>query len=162
MNKKIFAIVILTMAIIFVFAACKKEKYEVSYTVPTDDGNVIEVYEDEDGNEFVTNMDGDKIPVTTGTDGSYDNVEDLITETTTKKGAPATTKPASTNIPITTTKPASSDNTTTTTKPESPTNVRPSETTTRPKLEIGNEDAVKGEGGRQEDTISIDEILGRN
>ena len=47
--------------------------------------DIVEVYEDEDGENFVTNVDGDKIPVTSDPDGFYDSIADLITETTTKK-----------------------------------------------------------------------------
>ena len=74
MSKKIIAVSLLMLAVVVLFAACKKDDYEVSFTVPMDDGEVITVYKDEDGEEFVTNVDGDKIPVTTDKDGFYDDI----------------------------------------------------------------------------------------
>lgn len=86
MNKKIIAVALVLLAFVIVFTACKKEpEYKVDHTVKLDNGDIVEVYEDEDGENFVTNVDGDKIPVTTDKDGFFDNIEDLITETTTKK-----------------------------------------------------------------------------
>ena len=86
MNKKIIAVAMLLLAVVVVFAACKKEPdYKVDHTVKLENGDVVEVYEDEDGENFVTNVEGDKIPVTTDKDGFMDRIEDLITETTTKK-----------------------------------------------------------------------------
>lgn len=74
------------LAIVVVFAACKKDDdYKVDYTVTLNNGDTVEVYENEDGENFVTNVDGDEIPVTTDKDGYYDDIEVLITETTTKK-----------------------------------------------------------------------------
>lgn len=154
MSKKIIAIVVLMLALVFVFAACKKEEYKVSHTVPVENGEVIEVYEDEDGNEFVTNMDGDKIPVTTGADGSMDNVEDLVTETTTKKSGTTTT------TTTTTTEPPTSDSGDSE-KPTSTTTTTTTETTTRGQLEIGTDSAANSDKIK-EDSISIDEIFGRN
>lgn len=146
MNKKIIAIVALMLVLVFVFAACKKEEYKPSYTVPVGDGEVIEVYEDEDGSEFVTNMDGDKIPLTTDKDGFMDDVKDLVTATTT-----TTTKPAPSTSGTSGSEESTSSSTTTTTTTTTTTN----ETTTKTQLEVGGEKVTK------EDSISIDEILGR-
>lgn len=86
MNKKIIMIAVLLLAVVVVFAACKKDdEYEVDHTVKLENGDVVEVYKDEDGEKFITNVDGDEIPVTTDKDGFYDSIEDLITETATKK-----------------------------------------------------------------------------
>ena len=84
MTKKIILAVVLLLAVTVLFAACKKEEYKVSHTVPVG-STVVDVYEDKDGNEYVTNVDGDMIPVTTDAEGFFDSIEDLITETTTKK-----------------------------------------------------------------------------
>ncbi|MBR5202342.1 MAG: hypothetical protein IKW45_03670 [Clostridia bacterium] len=132
MSKKIIAVAILMLAIVVVFAACKKDDYEVSYTIPGDNGDVIEVYKDENGNEFVTNANGDKIPVTTDKDGFYDDITALITETTTKANKDNTT---------TTTK-ADKDNTTTSTTKadkENTTTSASSEPTTENTIIIGGE-----------------------
>ncbi len=86
MSKKIIAVAVMLLALVVVFTACKKEpEYKVDHTVKLDNGDIVEVYEDEDGEQFVTNVDGDKIPVTSDPDGFMDKIEDLITETTTKK-----------------------------------------------------------------------------
>ena len=137
MSKKIIAVSLLMLAVVVLFAACKKDDYEVSFTVPMDDGEVITVYKDEDGVEFVTNVDGDKIPVTTDKDGFYDDITSLVTQTTT-----TTTKADKDNSTTSTTK-ADKDNTTTTTEPD--------ETTTKKPI------TIDGTGGKQ-DSISWQEI----
>ena len=137
MSKKIIAVSLLMLAVVVLFAACKKDDYEVSFTVPMDDGEVITVYKDEDGEEFVTNVDGDKIPVTTDKDGFYDDITSLVTQTTT-----TTTKADKDNSTTSTTK-ADKDNTTTTTEPD--------ETTTKKPI------TIDGTGGKQ-DSISWQEI----
>ncbi len=136
MSKKIIAVSLLMLAIVVLFAACKKDDYEVSFTVPMEDGEVITVYQDDEGNEFVTNVDGDKIPVTTDKDGFYDDITSLVTQTTT------TTKADKNNTTTSTTKPAD-DNATTTTK-------KPDETTTK-KITIDS-------GSGKQDSISWEEI----
>ena len=86
MNKKIIAVALVLLTFVVVFTACKSEPdYKVDYTVTLENGDVVDVYEDENGENFVTNVDGDKIPVTSDPDGFMDKIEDLITETTTKK-----------------------------------------------------------------------------
>ena len=143
MSKKIIAASLLMLAIVVLFAACKKEDYEVSFTVPMEDGEVITVYKDDEGNEFVTNVEGDKIPVTTDKDGFYDDITSLVTETTTKKQdntTTSTTKADKDNTTTSTTK-ADKDNTTT----------KPTETTTNKPISI--EGATK-----KQDSISWQEI----
>lgn len=143
MSKKIIAASLLMLAIVVLFAACKKEDYEVSFTVPMEDGEVITVYKDDEGNEFVTNVEGDKIPVTTDKDGFYDDITSLVTETTTKKQdntTTSTTKADKDNTTTSTTK-ADKDNTTT----------KPTETTTNKPISI--DDTTK-----KQDSISWQEI----
>ncbi|MBQ3523415.1 MAG: hypothetical protein IJA43_03060 [Clostridia bacterium] len=149
MSKKIIAVSLLMLAVVVLFAACKKDDYEVSFTVPMDDGEVITVYKDEDGEEFVTNVDGDKIPVTTDKDGFYDDITSLVTQTTTTttkadkdNSTTSTTKADKDNSTTSTTK-ADKDNTTTTTEPD--------ETTTKKPI------TIDGTGGKQ-DSISWQEI----
>ena len=120
MTKKIIVAALLLVAVAVVFSACKKDDYEVSYTVPVEDGEAITVYKDNEGNEFVTNVDGDKIPVTTDKDGFYDDITSLVTETTTKKQdntTTSTTKQDKDNTTTTTTNPDKDDTTTTTGAP---------------------------------------------
>ena len=143
MSKKIIAASLLMLAIVVLFVACKKDDYEVSFTVPMEDGEVITVYKDDEGNEFVTNVEGDKIPVTTDKDGFYDDITSLVTETTTKKQdntTTSTTKADKDNTTTSTTK-ADKDNTTT----------KPTETTTNKPISI--DDTTK-----KQDSISWQEI----
>ena len=149
MSKKIIAVSVLMLAIVVLFAACKKDDYEVSFTVPMEDGEVITVYQDDEGNEFVTNVDGDKIPVTTDKDGFYDDITSLVTQTTTtttkaekNNTTTSTTKADKDNTTTSTTKPADDDTTTTTKKPD--------ETTTN-KITIDS-------GSGKQDSISWQEI----
>lgn len=155
MTKKIIVAALLVLAVTVLFAACKKDEYQVSHTVPVGTSSV-EVYEDKDGNEYVTNVDGDMIPVTTDADGFFDSIEDLLTETTTKKSnkndkTSTTTKPSSTTstttTTTTTTKP-STDDTTTTQKNQDNTTT---ETTSKTQVNIG--------GSGKQDSISWDEIV---
>lgn len=143
MSKKIIAVSLLMLAIVVLFAACKKDDYEVSFTVPMDDGEVITVYQDEDGNEFVTNVDGDKIPVTTDKDGFYDDITSLVTQTTTKPSDdnPENSTEPSSNVPESSTEPSND-------VPESST--EPTDTTRKPIT-------IDGTGGKQ-DSISWQEI----
>ncbi len=140
MTKKIIIASILILAVAIIFTACKKDDYEVSFTVPMENGEDITVFQDEDGNEFVTNTDGDKIPVTTDDEGFYDDITSLITETTTKKSSSnkttTTTKPADDKTTTTTTtKPADDKTTTTTTKPADD---KTTTTTTVPDINFGD------------------------
>lgn len=150
MSKKIIAAALLVLAVTVLFAACKKDEYVLSHTVPAETG-VINVFEDKDGNEFVTNTDGDLIPVTTDKDGFLDDVEDLITATTDPSKKPSkkpvinenstapktsttttTTSPSSTT---TTTEPSSADDDTSTTETTT-------ESTTKKKPVIVNGDSI--------------------
>lgn len=144
MSKKIIAVSVLMLAIVVLFAACKKDDYEVSFTVPMEDGEVITVYQDDEGNEFVTNVDGDKIPVTTDKDGFYDDITSLVTQTTT-----TTTKADKNNSTTSTTK-ADKDNTTTKPADDTTTTKKPDETTTN-KITIDS-------GSGKQDSISWQEI----
>ena len=152
MSKKIIAAALLVLAVTVLFAACKKDEYVLSHTVPAETG-VINVFEDKDGNEFVTNTDGDLIPVTTDKDGFLDDVEDLITATTDPSKKPSkkpvinensTAPKTSTTTTTTTTSPSS---TTTTTEPSSAdddtsTTETTTESTTKKKPVIVNGDSI--------------------
>lgn len=124
MNKKIFVVSAIILALTVVLTACKGKDYKptdekpentdkVVGTVPYTDeqGSEIDitVYEDEAGEKYVTNIQGDKIPMTTDSNGFSDDVGSLITQTT----APSTTKAPSGGNSTTT--PQNSSTTTTTT-----------------------------------------------
>lgn len=154
MSKKIIAVSLLMLAVVVLFAACKKDDYEVSFTVPMDDGEVITVYKDEDGDEFVTNVDGDKIPVTTDKDGFYDDITSLVTQTTTKPSDdnPESSTDPNGNVPESSTDPSNDvpeSSTDPNNIPESSTD--PTETTTKKPI------TIDGTGGKQ-DSISWQEI----
>ena len=126
MNKKILVVSVIILALTVVLTACKGKDYKptdekpentdkVVGTVPYTDeqGSEIDitVYEDETGEKYVTNTQGDKIPMTTDSNGFSDDVGSLITQTT----APSTTKAPSGGNSNTTTTQNSSTTTTTTT-----------------------------------------------
>lgn len=83
MNKKIIAVALLILMISVVFISCgKKRSWEKDDTtaVPSETTS-IEYTTNESGEKFVTNINGELIPVTTGKDGSVEFYEDLITKT---------------------------------------------------------------------------------
>lgn len=83
MNKKIIAVALLILMISVVFISCgKKRSWEKDDTTATpSETTSIEYTTDESGEKFVTNINGELIPVTTGKDGSVEFYEDLITKT---------------------------------------------------------------------------------
>ncbi len=154
MTKKIIVAALLVLAVTVLFAACKKDEYQVSHTVPVGTSSV-EVYEDKDGNEYVTNVDGDMIPVT-NEEGFYEDIESLFTETTTKKNkndkTTTTTKPSTTTTTTTTTTNPSNDDTTTTTQ-SNPSN-DDTTTTTEPKEIIIDKPNKTPDSVRWEDIVN--------
>lgn len=83
MNKKIIAVALLILMISVVFISCgKKRGWEKDDTTAApSETTSIEYTTDESGEKFVTNINGELIPVTTGKDGSVEFYEDLITKT---------------------------------------------------------------------------------
>lgn len=83
MNKKIIAVALLILMISVVFISCgKKRNWEKDDTTAApSETTSIEYTTDESGEKFVTNINGELIPVTTGKDGSVEFYEDLITKT---------------------------------------------------------------------------------
>lgn len=159
MNKKYIAVFCVLILMVSVFAACKKDDLENTGEVGGTNRN--EISTEENGEKYVTNVDGDKIPVTTDTKGNYDKIEDLVTQTTAKRdsqnsnagttnggsestGTTATTSPASTTIANTTT-----TTTTTTTTPTTTTTTTTTTTSTTHSsgIGIGGEDPNGGDSG---------------
>ena len=135
MSKKIIAAALLVLAVTVLFAACKKEEYEVSHTVQVGT-TIVDVYEDSEGNEYVTNVEGDMIPMTTDAEGFYDDIEDLFTETTTKKNKnDKTTTSTTTTTTTTTTEPSSGE-----TPSQSSTNTTTTTTTQKVEIQVGSGD----------------------
>ena len=83
MNKKIIAVALLILMISVVFISCgKKRSWEKDDTTAApSETTSIENTTDDSGEKFVTNINGELIPVTTGKDGSVEFYEDLITKT---------------------------------------------------------------------------------
>ena len=83
MNKKIISVALLILMISVVFISCgKKRSWEKDdATAAPSETTSIEYTTDESGEKFVTNINGELIPVTTGKDGSVEFYEDLITKT---------------------------------------------------------------------------------
>lgn len=83
MNKKIIAVALLILMISVVFISCgKKRSWEKDDTTAApSEATTIEYTTNESGEKFVTNINGELIPVTTGKDGSVEFYEDLITKT---------------------------------------------------------------------------------
>ncbi len=83
MNKKIIAVALLILMISVVFISCgKKRDWEKDDTTAApSETTSIEYTTDESGEKFVTNINGELIPVTTGKDGSVEFYDDLITKT---------------------------------------------------------------------------------
>lgn len=78
MKKSIIAVALALVAMATLMTACKKnedfkEKPNTDYK--------IEYSTDENGDLFITNVNGEKIPVTTDKDGYAEMYEDLITKT---------------------------------------------------------------------------------
>lgn len=75
MQKKILAVVLCLLAVVFLTVACNKNKKTDNDYVP------IDYTTDEAGEKYVTNIYGDLIPVTTSKDGGMELIDDLITKT---------------------------------------------------------------------------------
>lgn len=78
MSKKILSVSVCIVLLSLIFVACGKDKNE---PVPDDTTTSIEYTTDTDGNTYVTNINGELIPVTTGKDGSVEFIDDLVTKT---------------------------------------------------------------------------------
>lgn len=77
MQKRVFAVAIVLMVFVLAAVACGKKN-------GSDDKKNTEPFSyttDADGTLYVTNVYGDLIPVTTGTDGSVELLDDLYTKT---------------------------------------------------------------------------------
>lgn len=77
MNKKILIASILLVIAVLVFASCNKNKDKNDKTQE----NNTQLSTEANGEYYVTNTNGDHIPVTTGVDGAIELIDDLITKT---------------------------------------------------------------------------------
>ena len=83
MNKKLIAasLLILMIAVVFISFGKKRDWEKDGTAASQSETTSIEYTTDEFGEKFVTNINGELIPVTTGKDGSVEFYEDLITKT---------------------------------------------------------------------------------
>ena len=79
MKKTIIVIAVIIVIACVLLCACgtKKGDEETTTTLSAE----MEISTEENGEMFVTNKDGEHIPVTTGLDGAMEFVEDLVTKT---------------------------------------------------------------------------------
>lgn len=97
-KKYIIAVAVAILALAVLFAACKKDEEEEDKPVNGESNAAESISTEENGDMYVTNVDGDKIPVTTDKDGFFDDIKSLVTATTAKASEQSgTSSPASAN-----------------------------------------------------------------
>lgn len=91
MSKKILLVSAIILILTVVLTACKGKNYDKTeentdkvvqtVTVTGKDGGVttVEVYEDTSGDKYITNVDGEKIPLTTDDQGFSDDIGYIVT-----------------------------------------------------------------------------------
>lgn len=164
MSKKILVISAVVLVLTVMLTACKSKEYDKTesntestdkvvqtVTVTGEDGGVtnVEIFENQSGDKYITNVQGDKVPLTTDNEGFNDDIGFLVTSTT----APSQKAPSSTKAPQNTEKPTPSDEGTSGTKEsstEKPT--QPTESST------GGSSVVIGSGDKVQDTIRWEDI----
>lgn len=78
MKKSIIAVALALVAMATLMTACKKNE---DFKEKPNTDNKVEYSTDENGDLFITNVDGEKIPVTTDKDGYAEMYEELRTKT---------------------------------------------------------------------------------
>lgn len=124
MKKSIIAVALALVAMATLMTACKKNE---DFKEKPNTDNKVEYSTDENGDLFITNVNGEKIPVTTDKDGYAEMYEDLITKTAAQVAKDKEKKEAETAAPAT-------EPETTAKKPEGQSN----------KLAVGNDDINNG------------------
>ncbi len=124
MKKSIIAVALALVAMATLMTACKKNE---DFKEKPNTDNKIEYSTDENGDLFITNVNGEKIPVTTDKDGYAEMYEDLITKTAAQVAKDKEKKEAETAAPAT-------EPETTAKKPEGQSN----------KVAVGNDDINNG------------------
>lgn len=162
MSKKILVISAIVLALTVTLTACKSKKDDnaeskpentdkvvQTVTVTGEDGGVtnVEVYEDQSGDKYITNVQGDKVPLTTDDQGFRDDIGVLVTSTT---SAPQK-DPSSTEAPQSTNQPTSANESTTGSKE---TTTKSSDST---EASTSGSSIIIGPSGPQ-DSISWDDI----
>lgn len=98
MKKSIIAVALALVAMATLMTACKKNE---DFKEKPNTDNKIEYSTDENGDLFITNVNGEKIPVTTDKDGYAEMYEDLITKTAAQVAKDKEKKEAETAAPAT-------------------------------------------------------------
>lgn len=83
MKKTVIALALVLVLICILLTACKSKKDDgETTTAPVGESTTVEVFTDPaTGETYVTNKDGEHIPVTTSLDGSMEFYDDLVTKT---------------------------------------------------------------------------------
>ena len=96
MKKSIIAVALALVAMATLMTACKKNE---DFKEKPNTDNKVEYSTDENGDLFITNVNGEKIPVTTDKDGYAEMYEDLITKTAAQVAKDKEKKEAETAAP---------------------------------------------------------------
>ena len=117
MNKKILLISAILLVLTVALTACKSKTYDPvnnpaseedtdkviqTVTVTNKDGGVtnVEIFEDEDGEKYITNTDGEKVPLTTDDQGFADDIGFLVTSKPSAENKPSSpSSPSSSSSP---------------------------------------------------------------
>lgn len=116
MNKKILLVSAIILILTVSLTACKSktetpekesntDKVVQTVTVTSKDGGVtnVEIFEDASGDKYITNVDGDKIPLTTDDQGFADDIGYIVTSKPADDKKPTsdsnTVKPTGDNTP---------------------------------------------------------------
>lgn len=126
MKKSIIAVALALVAMATLMTACKKNE---DFKEKPNTDNKVEYSTDENGDLFITNVNGEKIPVTTDKDGYAEMYEDLVTKTAAQVKKDKENKEAETAAPA----PAT----------ESETTAKKTEDQTK-KVVVGNDDLNSG------------------
>ncbi|MCH5170516.1 MAG: hypothetical protein J1F24_04435 [Oscillospiraceae bacterium] len=111
MNKKILLISAILLVLTVALTACKSKTYNPvegekdentdkvvqTVTVTGEDGGVtnVEIFEDEDGEKYITNVDGEKVPLTTDDQGFSDDIGFLVTSKPSAENKPSSSQSSS-------------------------------------------------------------------
>ena len=98
MKKSIIAVALALVAMATLMTACKKNE---DFKEKPNTDKKIEYSTDENGDLFITNVNGEKIPVTTDKDGYAEMYEDLVTKTAAQVEKDKEKKEAETAAPAT-------------------------------------------------------------
>ena len=102
MKKSIIAVALALVAMATLMTACKKNE---DFKEKPNTDNKVEYSTDENGELFITNVNGEKIPVTTDKDGYAEMYEDLVTKTAAQVAKDKEKKEAETAAPAPATEP---------------------------------------------------------